>query len=669
MSDNEYEEENLDEFMINASSILCGDSTDVEKESIIDTLKDHLSQIFHDQNEMQNIFKILNDVIFSNDDIIDENSKTQKISNKEPFKIYPIIYSFNPKTSYYYLDYFIASLQKSMTEENRQDFTYLSIIFSEVVTAFFSDEKNNKHLIKKNCILEQNKRIKLFDKILNFCNENIKTNSKTEQSFGCLLLTEFIEKCPLVKEDKYLENLFKIISEYLDDRWFECKLDLLNCTISLIFTAESKFKPYANICLFRVLDYLTDSEWMKRKLAINIVYTLVFYCKEEILAVKDNIIDFLNTLKEDSVDEVREVCLQTLKFLEEDDTSGENQKNNENNDNSYDSINNDINKPKNLFNKNKNESNNKNKSTKNNDNFNKMNNKNQKINNNDINDMLAERLQKENELLEKLDENNNNTYNDYNGIELSNTINGISEQLQKIQEDQNKFLNIITNIQQIVDNNFSSLNERIKNLEKKAGINNTNSNIIKMNQSNNNENMLSFNSFNSYGSSNNPHNYREQGEEEDKEIISNRGVEKPQKKIKVINKKEEIYKIEELKKKFRNGKYNEALIESRENDIYLIKLLPLLDKNVIPKVEASLIEDVINRLNKKISIICVGNGRTNINDILGFYIQVIKSRINLKLITQLNIKDTLRFLKVKSNNKLIQSDLNNINTILKGLKV
>ena len=38
MSDNEYEEENLDEFMINASSILCGDSTDVEKESIIDTI-------------------------------------------------------------------------------------------------------------------------------------------------------------------------------------------------------------------------------------------------------------------------------------------------------------------------------------------------------------------------------------------------------------------------------------------------------------------------------------------------------------------------------------------------------------------------------------------------------------------------------------------------------
>ena len=683
MSDNEYEEENLDDFMINASSVLCGDSTQAEKEAIIDTLKQHLSQIFHDENEMQNIFKILNDVIFTNDDINNDDSKPQKITNKQPFKLYPIIYSFNPKTSYFYIDYFISSLQKCMTEENRPDFTYISIIFSEVIATFYSDDKNNKNLLKKNCLLEQNKRIKLFEKILDFCNENIKTNLKTEQSFGCLLLTEFIEKCPLVKQEKYLDNLFKLISDYLDDRWFECKLDLLNCTISLIFTAETKFKPYANICLFRVLDYLTDSEWMKRKLAINIVYTLVFYCKDEILAVKENIIDFLNTLKEDPVDEVREVCLQTLKFIEENELESEDNKNNENIDDSNNSINNDNTQPKNGYNnnnnsnKNKNEINTKNKNYKNKDNVNKKNNiqrngNNKNSNKKKNNDTLAERIKKENEFLKKLD--NNNDYqenNDINEVELNNTyestINGILQQLQNIQEDQNKFLNIVSNIQQSVDNNFAYLNERIKNLEKKAGINNTNSNIIKMN---NNNNMFSLNS-NSYNSdtisSNNLHNYKEQ--EEDKDLMSNKSLEKPKKKIKVIDKKDELNKIEELKKIFMSGKYNQALYESRENDIYLIKLLPLLDKNNIPKIDASTLEDVINRLNKKISIICMGNGRTNINDILGFYIQVIKSKINLKLITQLNIKDTLKFLRAKSNNKLIHSDINNIDTILKGLKV
>ena len=667
MSDNEYEEENLDDFMISASSILCEDSNP-EKETVIDTLKQHLSQIYHDQSEMQNFFKILGDVIFT-PELRSEDINTQKITNKQPFKLYPVIFSFNPKTSYYYLDYFLSSLQKSTCEENRPDFTYLSIIFSEVVSVFFSDEKSNKNSLKKNAFLDPNKKVKIFEKILNFCNENIKTNLKTEQSFGCLLLTEFIEKCPLIKEDKYLENLFKIISDYLDDRWFECKLDLLNCTISLIFTAESKFKPYANICLFRVLDYLTDSEWMKRKLAINIVYTLVFYCKEEIMAVKENIIDFLNMLKDDPIDEVREVCLQTLKFIEENDSE-------QNKNEITTTKENENNKPKNLFNKNKN------KIPKNN-NVNIGNiKKNININKKKNNDILADKLQKEKQFLENLEKNNNNNYNDNNSNlndAFGSTINGILQQLKKIQEDQSQFLNIVNNIQQTVDNNFSDLNQRVKNLEKKAGIetpiktniptnisNNLNTNSLPYNSNSNNTNNLNLNNNNL--SNNNKEKEEQVNNNNNYEVKPNRDFNK-NKKIKVLNKKAEQSKIDELKKKFVDGKYNEALIESKENDNYLFKLLPFMDKNVIPKIETLILEDVINRLNKKLSIICLGTGRANINDILSFYIQLTKSKINLKLITQLSIKDTLKFLKAKSNNKLIQNDINNIDAIIKALKV
>ena len=43
----------------------------------------------------------------------------------------------------------------------------------------------------------------------------------------------------------------------------------------------------------------------EKKISKNIVYTLVFYYKKEIMAVKENIIEFLNILKEDLVDEVR----------------------------------------------------------------------------------------------------------------------------------------------------------------------------------------------------------------------------------------------------------------------------------------------------------------------------------------------------------------------------
>ena len=308
MAEYEYEEENLDEFMINASSILSKEDNP-DKETIIESLKQHLSSISDDKSEMQSFFKTLNLVIL--------DPKTKKITHKEAFKLYPIIFSFNPNSSFYYIDFFLFSINECSLEENRSNFAYLSIIFSEVVLSFFSDEKSNTNLIEKNYLLDSNKKNKLYEKLLNFCNEKIKTNKKAEQSFGCLLLTELIEKCPIVTEEKYLDDIFKIISNYLEDRFFICKLDLLNCTISLIFTSENKFRPYANICLFRVLDYLTDDDWMKRKLAINIVYTLIFYCKDEIMAVKENIVEFLDTLKEDSVEEVREVCIQTLKFIEE----------------------------------------------------------------------------------------------------------------------------------------------------------------------------------------------------------------------------------------------------------------------------------------------------------------------------------------------------------------
>ena len=156
--------------------------------------------------------------------------------------------------------------------------------------------------------------------------------------------------------------------------------------------------------------------------------------------------------------------------------------------------------------------------------------------------------------------------------------------------------------------------------------------------------------------------------DEEFDIRSNKGNNN-NKKLHAMSKKEEQNKIEEIKKKFIDGKYNEALIESKENDKYLNKLLPYMDKFVIPKIDVSILEDVIGKLNKRLSIICLGNGRENINDILNFYIRISKQKINLKLMTQLSIKDTLKFIKSKSIHKLNQSDINNIDIILKGLKV
>ena len=66
---------------------------------------------------------------------------------------------------------------------------------------------------------------------------------------------------------------------------------------------------------------------------------------------------------------------------------------------------------------------------------------------------------------------------------------------------------------------------------------------------------------------------------------------------------------------------------------------------------------------------CVGDGKSNINIILSFFNQVIRSRINLKLIIQMNLKDILQLMKNEYLLKMSQNDITIIDIILKSLKV
>ena len=487
-SDSENSEENLDDFIINASKILS-EENHPDKETIIESLKQHLSSIFNNKSEMENLFKTLNGIIFSTSSK-SKKKDSQKISNKQPFKLYPLIFSFNPKSSFFYVDFFLTSLKTCASEENRQEFPYLCGIFAEVITTFFSLSDKNKNLLNKKCILEQNKKEKLYEKFLNFCNNNIKINKKTEQSFGCLLLTEFLKNCPMTKEEKKLDNLFNIISEYLDDRWFECKLDLLNCTISLIFTGEKNFKPYANDCLCKIIDYLTDEEWMKRKLAIYIVYTLLFYCKEEVLLDKDNFMDFLLILKDDPVSDVREVCLQTLNYIKECDPNKVEEEEKDN-----------MQMGKEDENELKNQ-----KDCKTNGEKNKINKVSVKKKKKNKNENMMLKLKKEKEILEKLEKEYNEKKNKYRDAkrgmrgkspekseekletpekidkseeikkaqqekELNDKINSslyeILQQLKKIHQDQNELYNIYDGVKKTVETNYNNINDRIKAIERR----------------------------------------------------------------------------------------------------------------------------------------------------------------------------------------------------------
>ena len=852
MIEEEYGEQNIDidEFLKNASDKLSKND-DESKNIITQILSNYFLSIINDQEQCAQFFILVNSTIFPNysNSHSPNNISQKKNIDIEGFRLYPLIYSFNPKLSVNYINYFLSSLMQAATEENKSNFSFLSSIFADIINIYYN---NNDIEIHK--LLDNEQKQKLYQKFFDFINNNIKTNKRIEQSLGFLLLNELIEKCPLVKEHKHLALLFKEISRYLDDRWFKCKLDLLNCIISLIFKVGEQFKPYANVCLFRILDNLTDSDWMKRKLAINIVYTLVFYCKKEMMAVKENIIEFLNILKEDEVAEVREVCMQTLKFIEESDNKGKNnnnnnddfsddslnekkneksneksnekniEKNNEKNKTNYNSdfnnifdknkyirnINNyfdnglylynlikDQSTPKNYSNNNsnslqnikkvKNNRNNRNE----NDNFkkgsssigalenssintykdkdyiinlksatnmNKTNKNKAKINTNNIRNInninspynnntevseekMSQKLNissgkdslynlsrksnknnftkklvkhntnrqfktkfnkdkillkdfekqlnerkaiqsqissysnqnmtkrtikfsnskiknnkiniydneikkeisqseknnssnkemKKNSYINDLINNNINNNNNKTKIKQDFTMDKILEQLNNIQESQNDLIKMINNLKNTVDKNYCNLDKRISKLEKyhKDSLNNIN--INEDNQINNDE-LLNENN------------------------VQNQII-------------DDEMKIEIIKNKFISGKYNEAVTEAKENDKYLYRLLPLILSENIPKIDLSIIEDIISELILKLPKLCMGEGKNNIIIILSFFNQVIRSRIHLKLIIQMNLKDTLQLMKTEYNLQMSQNDLANIDIILRSLKI
>ena len=139
-------------------------------------------------------------------------------------------------------------------------------------------------------------------------------------------------------------------------------------------------------------------------------------------------------------------------------------------------------------------------------------------------------------------------------------------------------------------------------------------------------------------------------------------------KNKYLEQIDEIFELEIIKNRFKNGKYNEALIEAKEKDIYLIEILSLISHDNIHKIDLSIIEEIICNLCLKIPKLDNGEGKNTINKILSFFNQIIESKINLKLFIQKSLKNTLNLMKNENTLILSQNEKNIIDIILRNLK-
>ena len=224
----------------------------------------------------------------------------------------------NKNIYYIYLSPVLNIIQLIIKEQNSNLFISISNIYAEIVQNVMPTDISAS---TRKLNMEEKKA---FEILQGFCIYNMKYDDKSNRIVGSLCLTKLVENCPIVLQSQYTKFIWDNINNFIDKKYFNAKIELLNCLISLILGTENLFCPYANVTLYKVLDFLTDNDWLKRKLALNVIYTLIFYCKEEIMPLKDHIINFLRVLKTDKVKEVREVCLLILQIFSENEPKKEN---------------------------------------------------------------------------------------------------------------------------------------------------------------------------------------------------------------------------------------------------------------------------------------------------------------------------------------------------------
>ena len=253
-------------------------------------------------------------------------------SKHKILSIIPGICQINPSAFFSHAEIILSLFQSCMEEDNSPYYSDVSQYFGDTTKILLNElnaQKYNTYNIKTEHNQNQNanksKKQKnasfAYTKFKNFCLSNIKSNNTEWQICGTLCLTSFIENCSLnYLNNENLKCIFDNLCQQINNPEYQGKLEILNCLISLIFCSEDKYIPYSIMTLNVIMKFIKDEEWLIRKFALNIIYTMLCYCKKEILENKEFLLNNLKSLENETNLEVKELVDQIYKTLNEDES-------------------------------------------------------------------------------------------------------------------------------------------------------------------------------------------------------------------------------------------------------------------------------------------------------------------------------------------------------------
>ena len=235
-------------------------------------------------------------------------SSSEKEDEKESLlKLLPeffIPFKDNISLTFPFLSRILTTIQSNINSNiNKQ---YISQIFKEIIIILFNE----------NYEIDINQNKQNYEICQGFCIYNMKQNDDFCQICGVLCLKELIINLNFyLNNSKYMKYLWEKLILFIENDNFSFKINLLQCFKELINKSKEKFKQYANITMYKILDYLQDSNIDFRKEALNILYLLILYCPKDISSLKNQLIDFISSLKEENNEFILEKCNEILKLL------------------------------------------------------------------------------------------------------------------------------------------------------------------------------------------------------------------------------------------------------------------------------------------------------------------------------------------------------------------
>ena len=373
-----------------------------------------------------------------------------------------------------FLSRILTTIQSNI--HSKINLEFISKIFKEIIQILFNDNNN----------IAQNQNKQNYEICQGFCIYNMKQNDELCQICGVLCLKELIINLNyFLQNNKYMKYLWEKLILFIENDNFANKIFLLQCFNELIKKCKEKFKQFANITMYKILDFLQDNENDLRKEALNILYLLIFHCPKDISSLKNQLIDFISVLQEEKDEFIQNKCNQILTLLNDNNDklnesnkiiSSDSKRNySENNE-----LRNKINKMKKGVKKLS---------------ENKLNNTNNESNINNNNNSNINDSQKLNKYLKKEKESIFKTPKNKDFFDKANKIDDIYI-VDSLHNQNYKFNNSIENDNDNLNN--ISLNYNYRKISKDYSYHSNNNNTINTNSKNNNNYTLNTNNKNNY---------------------------------------------------------------------------------------------------------------------------------------------------------------------------